>query len=129
MIRGTTSLFRFKVPYPKSELAWATAKFWQPNNPNDLLPIFKTLEHCNLPDNSYELCFSLTAEETARFLDTYKGSAQLRAQHAPSGAVFGMKPYTFVVYPMDDEILDANPTLPPANEENFVVLNGGEISS
>jgi hypothetical protein len=72
MIRGTTAQFKFKLPYTKEELAWATIKFWQSRNTNPLLPITKKLEHCDAPDDSKELCVSLTAEETARFSDKYK---------------------------------------------------------
>lgn len=129
MIRGTTALYKFKLPYPKSELAWATVKFWQPNNLSTLLPITKTLEHCGLSDDAYELCFSLTAEETSRFLDKYKAQMQLRAQHGPSATVFGMKPRSIVVYPMNDEILEENPMLPPENADGVIIFDGETVSS
>ena len=89
MIRGTTAQFKFKLPYTKKELDWATIKFWQPNNPNNLLPITKKLEHCGGSDDQPELYVSLTAEETARFLDKYKAKVQIRAQNKEGGAVFG----------------------------------------
>lgn len=126
MIRGTTALYKFKLPYPKSELVWATIKFWQPNNPSPLLPITRTLDHCTALDD-YTLCATLTAEETARFSDKYKAKLQLRAQHSNSGTVFGCKPVIFTVYPMSDEILEENPTLPSPEEEGIIVLDGEDI--
>ena len=129
MIRGTTAQFKFKLPYAKDELSWATIKFWQPNNPNALLPITRTLEHCQTTDNSKELCVSLTAEETSRFVDKYKAKLQLRAQHLNSGTVFGIKPQLFTVYPMSDDILEENPLLPDETPEGIVILDGDSIVS
>ncbi len=128
MIRGTTAQFRFKIPYMKSELAWANIKFWQNNNPNKLLPIKKTLENCGNPDESMELCVSLTAEETARFSDKYKAVVQLRALHIPSGTVFGTTPTQVPVYPMSDDMLGEDDIiLPEENDEGFIVLDGDII--
>jgi hypothetical protein len=129
MIRGTTAQFKFKSPYPKSELEWATVKFWQPNNPSTLLPITKTLNDCALSNDSYELCFSLTAEETSRFLDKYKAKVQLRALHRVTGAVFGCKPQLVAVYPMSDDIIEENPMFPEESEDGFTILDGENISS
>lgn len=127
MIRGTTAQFKFKLPYPKGELTWATIKFWQPNNPSKLLPITRKLEDCAASDNAMELCVSLTAEETSRFLDKYKANIQLRAQHSKSGTVFGNKPKSITVYPMLDEILEEDPTMPSENEEGMIILDGEPI--
>ena len=127
MIRGTTAQFKFKLPYLKDELAWATIKFWQPYNPSKLLPITRKLEHCVALDNLNELCVSLTAEETARFLDKYKAKVQLRAQHASSGAVFGCKPIIFTVYPMEDKIIEEDPLFPPEDEDGIIILDGDDI--
>lgn len=129
MIRGTTAEFRFKLPYPKDELEWATVKFWQSPNPSNLLPITKKLEDCDAPNDPKELCVSLTAEETARFLDKYKGTVQLRARHRDSGTVFGSRPQLVSVYPMDDEIIKDNPLLPSENEEGWIVLDGETVST
>lgn len=68
------------------------------------MPITKKLEDCVAPDDTKWLCVSLTAEETSRFLDKYKAKVQLRAQHAESGTVFGIKPKLVTVYPMSDDI-------------------------
>jgi hypothetical protein len=129
MIRGTDALFKFKLPYTKEELAWATMKFWQPNNTHPYLPITKKLEHCDTSDNPMELCVSLTADETMRFSDEYKAKVQLRAQHAESGTVFGSRPQLFTVYPMNDEILEEDPTLPAENEEDWIILDGEVITT
>lgn len=126
MIRGTTAQFKFKIPYTKSELSWVTIKFWQPNNPSELLPITKSLEHCDGPEDSTELYVSLTAEETSRFLEKYKAKVQLRAQ-SKDGTIFGCSPKLISVYPMRDDIIDANPELPPENDEGWVIFDGKPI--
>ena len=129
MIRGTTAQFKFKLPYPKAELSWATIKFWQPGNTNAYLPITKKLVHCDSPEDSTELYVSLTADETMRFSEKYKAKVQLRAQHAESGTVFGNRTQLITVYPMNDEILGEDPTLPAENEEGWVVLDGETIAT
>lgn len=127
MIRGTNTQFKFKLPYAKEELAWATMKFWQPNNTHPYLPITKKLEHCETSADSMELCVSLTADETVRFSEKYKAKVQLRAQHAASGTIFGSRPQLFTVYPMSDEIIEEDPTLPAENEEGWIILDGDTI--
>jgi hypothetical protein len=127
MIRGTTAQFKFKLPYAKAELLWATIKFWQSGNPNPFLPITKKLEHCDAPDDSTDLYVSLTADETKRFSEKYKAKVQLRAQHTESGTIFGNRPQLITVYPMNDEILDEDPTMPAENEEGWIILDGDTI--
>ena len=130
MIRGTTAQFKFKLPYIKAELAWATIKFWQTGNSGTMqapLPITKKLSHCDSPDDSKELYVSLTAEETSRFSDKTKAKVQLRAQHSESGTIFGTRPQLITVYPMLDEILNEDPTMPSENEEGWIVLDGETI--
>ena len=129
MIRGTTAQFKFKLPYTKSELTWATIKFWQPGNTSSLLPITKKLEHCDAPDDSKELCVSLTAEETQRFSEKYKAKVQMRAQHTESGSVFGSRTKLVSVYPMDDKILEEDPMMPAENKEGWVILDGGTVAT
>ena len=126
MIRGTTAQFKFKLPCIKNELLWATIKFWQPNNTNEFLPITKKLEDCDAPDDSKELYVSLTPEETKRFSDKYKAKVQLRAQNL-DGTTFGCRPKLISVYPMRDDIIDEDPTLPAENDEGFIVLDGETI--
>ena len=128
MIRGTTAQFKFKLPYAKEELSWVTIKFWQPNNPSRLLPITKKLGDCVVSDDATCLYVSLTAEETARFLDKYKAKIQIRARHAVSGTVFGIKPRLITVYPMEDDVIEEDPYIPSENEEGWTILDGGELS-
>ena len=129
MIRGTTAQFKFKLPYSRTEIQMATIRFWQSNNTNNL-PIVKTLDSerlddCFISEDSKELCVSLTAEETSRFSDKYKAKVQLRAQNV-DGTIFGSRPQVVTVYPMPDDIID--PTLPPANEEGWIVFDGDTVS-
>jgi hypothetical protein len=128
MIRGTNAEFKFKLPYPKSELAWVTIKFWQPNNEHSHLPITKKLVHCQSPDDSTELCVSLTADETMRFSEKYKAKVQLRAQHS-DGTVFGSRPQLVAVYPMNDEILEEDPIMSSENKEGWIILDGETIAT
>lgn len=124
MIRGTTAQFKFKLPYSKSELEWITIKFWQPGNPSDDLPIKKIKSNCDESGRD-EICVSLSATETSYFSDKYKAKVQLRAQPY-FGTPFGSKQQLITVYPMSDDIIDAdNPTSPPDPEDHgYVVLDG-----
>ena len=128
MIRGTTAQFKFKLPYSKDELEWITIKFWQPGNPNEDLPITKTKTMCSSTENQNEIYVSLSASETAKFLDKYKARVQLRAQPA-FGASFGSKQQLVTVYPMLDDIIeDDTPTEPiPPTEDGWIIFDGGTI--
>lgn len=125
MIRGTTAQFKFKLPYKKDELEWVTIKFWQPSSINEFLPITKTLEHCDTPEDSKELYVSLTAEETLRFSDKHKAKVQLRGLHK-DGTVFGSRQHLITVYPIQDD-LSGDITV-PSNEDGWVILDGETIS-
>ena len=130
MIRGTTAQFRFKLPYTKGELGWATIKFWQPNNNGTItapLPITKRLADCSGADDEKELCVTLTAEETTRFSDRFKAKVQLRAQRSKDGVVFASEEESITVYPINDDILTDDPTMPSENEEGWIILDGGTI--
>jgi hypothetical protein len=89
------------------------------------LPITRKLDDCIDAENIF--CVSLTAEETARFLDKYKAKVQLRGQHQ-NGTVFGGKPVPFTVYPMADEILKDD-LLPDTGDIDIVILDGDVIVS
>lgn len=128
MIRGTTAQYKLKLPYPMPEVAWLSIRFWQPHNPSALLPIVKREGSCATLANPNEVCVSLTAEETARFSDQYKAKLQLRGQHRLSGAIFGNKPVLLTVYPMDDKIIEYNPTLPEPGENEFVIFDGDQVN-
>lgn len=129
MIRGTTAQFRFKLPYAKSELLWATIKFWQPGNdgtPLAKLPITKGLGDCSDTQNPYEIYTKLTAEETMRFSDKLKARVQLRAQ-THSGATFASRITLVSVYPINDDMVTDDPTLPESNDMGFIILDGKPI--
>ncbi len=126
MIRGVTAQFKFKLPYTKSELAWATIKFSQDRNHN-FVPITKRLPHCDAPDDSQELFVSLTPEETARFSDKYKAEVQLRAKCATNGTIFGCRQRVISVYPMRDDIIEDDTDMPAANDEGWIILDGKTI--
>lgn len=124
MIRGTTAQFKFKLPYPMTEVSWITIQFWQPNNPNELLPIIKKENCCAVLDKPNEVYVSLTAEETARFSDKYKAKLQLRGLHTSSGTIFGNKPMMFTVYPMENGIIQEDPVT-----GGYIIYDGNEIST
>lgn len=128
MIRGTTAQFRFKLPYKIDELNWATIKFWQSSNSGTIsapLPITKKLKDCSVTDNPNELCVSLTVEETLRFSDKFKARVQLRAQ-ANNGTIFASREQLITVYPINDDIITDDPTL-PGEQEGFIILDGMSI--
>lgn len=125
MIRGTTETFKFKLPFAKADAEWITIKFWQTGNPNPLLPIIKTEDHCVTVDGCE--CISLTAEETARFSDKYKAKMQIRAKRATNATVVGCRPRLITVYPMDDGIIKENPELPVESDNGLIFLDGGAI--
>ena len=91
------------------------------------MPIIKNLNHCDTFDDPTELYVSLTAEETQRFSEKYKAVVQLRAQHGSSGTIFGSRKQLVTVYPMRDDIIEENPTLPAENEEGWVIFDGETI--
>ena len=130
MIRGTTAQFRFNMPYTFEQLDWATVKFWQEGNsgtPTAKLPITKDKAQCEQTDDPYELCVTLTAEETMRFSDKRKAKVQMRA-HA-NGSIFASRETLITVYPINDDIVTDNPELPATNDEGWVVLDGAEVIS
>lgn len=134
MIRGTTALFKFKLPYEKESIMSVNIKFWQPNNLSNSSPIITiklrgtSLDDCFATDKPKELCVSLRSDETLKFSDKYKGKVQLWGQllgQGDEGATFGSRPQIFTVYPMPDDIMD--PTMPGINEDGWVVLDGETI--
>ena len=126
MIRGTTAQFKFKLPYSYDELINITIRFWQPGNPSESLPRFKNKEDC-VEREKGEIYVSLRPSETALFSDKYKAKLQLRAQ--PNiGAPFGSKEQLVTVYPMPDDIIIDDPTIPETpTEEGWIVLDGDSI--
>lgn len=126
MIRGTNAQFKFKLPYTKDELGWVTIKFWQSGNTNKYLPILKDKTNCTVSDD-LTWSVSLTAEETKRFVDKYKAKMQIRALHNDSGTIFGSHTKLITVYPMSDDIIDENPSMPAPTADDYVVLDGEPI--
>ena len=104
MIRGTTSQFKFKIPYKFDELTNVMIKFWQPGNTNQNFPIVKTLQSCSRGKLITELFVSLTQTETLMFDDDKKGYVQLRARLL-DGTVFASKQCKFTIYQAQDNSL------------------------
>lgn len=127
MIRGTNAQFKFKLPYDKDELEWVTIKFWQSGNTNKYLPILKNKSNCEVSEDLKEWCVSLTAEETAKFSDKYKAKMQIRALHGSSGTIFGSHTKLITVYPMSDDIIDENPSMPVPTVNDYIILDGEPI--
>lgn len=128
MIRGTTAQFKFKLPYSYDALEWITIKFWQPNNLDKSLPITKDKTMCSSTNNINEICVSLSATETAKFLDKYKAKVQLRAQPA-FGSPFGSKEQLITVYPMLDDIINEDEIIEPPTptEDGWIILDGETV--
>ena len=107
MIRGTDTAFKFHIPCSFFNIEWVAIKFWQDNNngtESHPMPIMKDKESCS-PAEAKTLVVTLSAEETARFLEDRKGYVQLLASN--NGAVFGSKKIEFTVHPMDDALIEA----------------------
>ena len=133
MIRGTTAQFKFKLPYKKGELAWATIKFWQPGNSGigASLPITKRLDQCAGSDDAEELCVSLTPDETMRFSDKSKARVQLRAlrkSDADNGTVFASHVQLVTVYPINDVLLEDDHVSEVDTMGDWVILDGKTIA-
>lgn len=128
MIRGTTALFKFSSPYSYDEINSIIIKFWQPGNPSKSLPIYKYKHHCEERGKN-EIYVSLCPSETALFSDKYKAKMQLTVQ--PNiGSPFGSKERLITVYPMPDDIIIDDPTIPEApTEEGWVIFDGGAITN
>lgn len=128
MIRGTTTLFKYKLPYALSEFEWITIKFWQPNNTR-LNPITRRLEEDDLSSqtDTNEVAVSLTSAETAEFLDQYKARMQLRALHN-TGTVFGSRPQWITVYPMLDDFIQEDELIGGESANGLIILDGNPIA-
>lgn len=127
MIRGTTALFKFKLPYAKQDIVWTTIRFSQTDNKNQRISIAKNLKHCDSPEDSNILCVSLTALETMRFSDKVKAKVQLRGQ-AKDGTIFSLKPKLITVYPIDEDLL-TDDIIVPEEENGWIIIDSGSISA
>jgi hypothetical protein len=127
MIRGTTAQFKFKLPYSRGDCQWIRIEFWQPGNPHKDLPITRVKDNCVETNNQNEICVSLTAEETAKFVDKYKAKVQLRAN--ANGTVFGSKEQLITVYPMRDNITEEDTPIEGPTDGEWIYLDSGAIGS
>jgi hypothetical protein len=132
VIRGTADTFKFKLPCKNTELDWVKIHFNQVKNPISTLPIVKELNDCgprnesNQLDGSNILLVSLTPYDTVQFSDKYKATMHMLAKQT-NGLDFGVSEYLITVYSMPDDIIDANPIIPPTNSESWIVLDGESI--
>lgn len=128
MIRGTTAPFTFKLPYPKSQIKWATIKFWQDGN--SFSPITKTLTDFDDSDDSYELSVQLTVAETMKFSDRIKAKAQLAAKLKEEfgGGRFGSRQQLITVYPMPDDLIGDVTFDDAPVKEGWTILDGGTVN-
>ena len=130
MIRGTVQPFKFTLPCQNTELDWVKIYFEQSNNPK--MPIIKVKEDCgprnedNSLDGTNTLWVSLTSYDTAQFSDRYKAKAYLLAKPI-DGVTFGMGEYLIKVYPMPDDIIVEDPTVPSTNIGDWIVFDGSTI--
>lgn len=126
MIRGTPATFRFNLPYNFADLALAKIVFWQDNNDGPStsrpLPIVKQLAHCSQGNDPKQLKVTLNSEETLRFSEKYKASAQCIV--APNeGDAVACRPQTITVYPLhDDAILEE--ILPASYYDEWAHIEG-----
>ena len=58
--------------------------------------------------------------------DKYKATMHMLAKQT-NGLDFGVSEYLITVYSMPDDIIDANPIIPPTNSESWIVLDGESI--
>ena len=133
MTRGTTTQFKFVLPYNRQYISNATIVFWQPRNNGTTeapLPIYKSLEQCLGTSNPRELFVTLSKEETLRFSEKSKAYVQLSATTV-EGTRFASKQELITVYPIfDDSILgdDVTPTPTPGEgEDGWIILDGKPI--
>lgn len=125
MIRGTTTQFKFKLPYAQEDIEWVTIKFWQKNPINEFTPITKRTADCEISADTNELRVVLTSEETFKFSDKHKAHIQLMGLHK-NGTVFASRQHLVSVYPLYGDF-DSEITVAP-NEEGFIILDGNEIT-
>lgn len=131
MVRGTNAQFKFKLPYPYSDLGIVKIVFWQPGNsgPNASrpLPIVKILNQCTQGDDPCELSVTLNQEETLRFSDKTKAYVQLRAS-SKDGNAFASRQEQLTVYPLYDDSILGEDLLPTPSDDGWIILDGNTIN-
>ena len=109
MIRGACQQFKFKTPYPLSQLKTVRITFWQPNNDatkDCSLPITKVITDCVEDANSQAINVTLNQVETLAFNTDKKAFVQFRAL-TNNGFAFASKIMPLTVYPVkDDTVLE-----------------------
>ena len=130
MIRGTTNVFKFKLPCSCSDVKSVKIIFLQDGNKGPSadrpLPITKVLGQCSLVEEKKEIVVILNQEESLRFSDTKRGKVQIRI-YTHAGTCFGSKSTLFPVYPLDDDSILGDEVLPTPGYDGFVILDGESI--
>jgi hypothetical protein len=130
MVKGTTTQFKFSLPYDYSDIEVAKIKFWQRGNngtPDGPLPIYKTLAHCIQTSNPREILVTLSPAETLRFSTKVKGRVQLSAT-TYEGIRFASKEQLITIYPIHDDTNIGDVVWPAPDESNgWVILDGEAI--
>ena len=127
MTRGTTSQFKFSLPYEFNQLETVKVVFWQPGNKGTTeqpLPIYKLKDSCIEGINPKELSVTLVPWETIAFSDESKAYVQLSAT-TKEGSRFASKQKVITVYPIYDAFDDG--FAPPSDNDGFSILDGGVI--
>lgn len=140
MIKGTTTSFTFKVPYPFNEITKIVAVFDQKHNDGTTeapLPITKVYNVLSDPprndgfaasdENDTEIYTVLTPHETMRFSEKEKGYAQIQVLYEDRNVTVASKQNKFTVYPvMNDEVIDDfDPSERPADD--VYVFDAGRV--
>lgn len=130
MVRGSSTEFRFKLPYDFSEMKTIKISFWQEYNngpsSNRPLPILKIKEQCEEIAPKV-IRVVLNQEETLRFSDKIKAKAQLRGITYTGIPVAGDEEL-ITVYPMQDDSILNDEILPAPSFDGWVILDGKNIT-
>ncbi len=131
MIRCATAELRFKVPYHGDLLSDVYVIVSQDGNsgPNKSrpLPITKNQSCVCLQSDPCIIRVELSSEETARFKDDRKATAQLFAVVTEGGKSFryASTPQLIPVYPAVVEKIFGPADITASDEEEWVILDGG----
>lgn len=137
MIRGTTSQFKFEIPYDFSDLKSVNVVFWQDGNdgPSEARKLPLILQYNKddggLPNSlswsseSNQIVATFDPEQTARFMDDRTAKIQLSAT-TTSGIRFASEQQSITVYPIYEgmEFSDEDVAKPSPND-GYIILDGG----
>ena len=106
MIRGACEQFRFKTPYPLSQLKTVRITFWQlGDDGNDVEPIpTKLITDCTENGTPGYIYVTLDQRETLAFKSDRQAFVQFRGLPIAGGA-FSSYVEPFAVYPTKDETI------------------------